>query len=162
MNIKLYFLKIRDFIISNYFVNIYSIKYKNKYYDIYNNYYIYFLLLLFKIIPFYFIKNICQYFNISLIYNFDNIYYITSLKKNYHILPIISKFAVINNLEMIDLTSNIKYYSSNIPVIFILKNNNIIEYNTIHIKYIKLGEVINKQILLNEYYINTQLYNLFK
>jgi len=157
------YLKLSDFFISNFFVNIYSIEYNNKNYDVYNNNK-YYLFLFLKLIPFTLLKLILEYLNINIIYNFDNIYYKSNLLKNYHILPLILDIYITNNNnDIISLKHNIKYYSSIIPINFILYNNNINiqKYNYLYIKYFKHGDINEQKLFINEIY-NDSLYQIFK
>lgn len=152
------YLKIRDFFIGNFCVNIYSIEYKNNYYDVYNNYK-YFILLFLKLIPFTLLKIIFEYNNINVIYKLDNIYYKTNLLKNFHILPLILDIYINNQ----SLKYNIKFYNGIIPIHFILNNNNInFSYDDfLHIKYFKYGDIIDKKLLIKDI-LHEPFYNIFK
>jgi len=151
------YLNLRDFIIGNFNVNIYSIEYNNNYYDVYNNYK-YFILLFLKLVPFTLLKIFFEYYNINVIYKLDNVYYKTNLLKNYHILPLILDIHINDK----SLKYNIKYYNALIPIHFILYNNNIKTSNNdyIYIKYFKHGDIINKKLLVNNI-LHEPLYNIF-
>ena len=79
-------IQIRNFYVSNFFVNINCIIYNNNYYIKINNMFINYIL---KTVPLFFYKCISYFINIKFIYNYDNIYNITGNKK-YYILPYIS------------------------------------------------------------------------
>lgn len=148
-NIKLYFLYLRNIIMNNFFVKLCSIKYKNQYYPL-NNKYINIMLFFCKIIPFILLKKLSSCFKLDLIYKIDNIYYITNINK-LTILPILLNLTVNNKNKEINITSIIKYYNSNIPLSFLYQENNLIEYDTINISYLKSGIIIKKQLDYNEY-----------
>lgn len=151
------YLKLRDFIISNFFVNIYSIEYKETYYDVYNSNK-YYILLLLKLIPFRLLKMCLECCSINIIYKLDNVYYKTNLLKDYRILPLILDIYINDK----SLKHIIKYYNALIPIHFILNNNNIKTFpnDYIHIKYFKHGDIINKKILISNI-LHEPLYNIF-
>jgi hypothetical protein len=161
---KIKLMKIRNFYISNFFVNINCIVYNN------NNNYIkinnIFINYFFKIIPLFFYKIISCFINIKFIYNYDNIYNITGIN-NYHILPYISNFIFydvkINNsyLNEYNISNTIKYYNSSIPLNFILLNNNIESSKYLIIKFLNKNNFIEKKIYIKDYY-NKLFYELFK
>ena len=156
-------IKIRNFYISNFFVNINCIVYNNNYFININNIYINYLL---KTIPLFLYKSISYFTNINFIYNYDNIYNITGIH-NYHILPYIFNFIFydvkINNLYLneYNISNDIKYYNSSIPFYFLLLNNNIQSFKYLKIKYLNKTNFIEKELYIKDYN-NKLIYDLFK
>ena len=178
-------IKIRNFFISNFFVNINCIIYNNNYIEVDNNYFLFYFL---KIIPFFIYKIINYLINIKFIYSYDNIYNITG-KNKYNILPFIYNFVfyevqintpfnkIVTNteeyiynssslnsnncIEKYDISNNIKYYNSYIPLKFILLKNNIKSYKYLQIKYLNKNIFIEKKLFFKDN-INKLIYDLFK
>ena len=134
---------IRNIIISNFFVKIYAFEYNNKLY--YTNY-IYF-------IPFNLFKFLFYKFNINIIYEYDNITFISY--NNVQITPPLILFEIKYDTLILDLTNSIINYNNNIPLEFIIKQelmkNSIIKYNIvlITIKYFLSGKIIEKKFIVN-------------
>jgi hypothetical protein len=176
-------IKIRNFFISNFFVNINCIIYNNTYIEVDNNYFLFYSL---KIIPLFVYKIINYFINIKFIYSYDNIYNITGINK-YKILPYIYNFVfyevkmntpfnkIVTNtekniynaslnsnicMEQYDVSNNIKYYNSYIPLKFILLKNNIKSYNYLQIKYLNKNNFIEKKLFFKDN-INKLIYDLF-
>ena len=105
---------IRDFIVQNFCISLKSIEYADK--RITNMYF----LLLFRLIPFYFVQLFFNYMNINYIYLQDDIYF--SNYSNNKICPIIKCVELINNNNKLDITTNIKKYSNTIPFWYIIQN----------------------------------------
>ena len=144
---------IRNIIISNIFVKIYAFEYNNKLY--YTNY-IYF-------IPFNLFKFLFYKFNINIIYEYDNIIFISYNKVQ--IAPPLILFEIKHNNLILDLTTNIINYNNNIPLEFIIKHelmkNSIINYNNIFItiKYFLTGKPIEKKFIVNNICKKNILFN---
>lgn len=152
MNNLIYF---REFIISNFGIQIYAILFKNQKLIYINNFYRYLLFF----IPF----SLLNYINIfKIIYRKDNIYYVTNPNKSVKIIPLILKFNFMNNdmEDTIDMRSQIKYYNSYVPFKFFINNNKLNNYDSLNIIYISNKELIEKNICIDEYY-NKLLYELF-
>jgi hypothetical protein len=151
MNRYLYILlKLRDFMMSNFWVDIKGI--------IRNNQIIYIsgIYNLIKIFPLFILK-LLSCFNINIIYKIDDIYCLTLNKKN-HIIPAIFKFNVIDkNGNTHNLLNKLKYYNTSLPLLFLLDNNNI-EGNEIELKYIHNNKLVNKSLTIKNDII---IYNLF-
>jgi hypothetical protein len=114
---------------------------------------------LLRFIPFFIIKHIFAYLNKKIIYQIDDIYYIEPCEQN-HILPIIMNLEFVNNnLDICNLTNKIKFYNSSIPINFFIKQHNLESYNTIKLKYLKKGTIIEKIVKINNK--NCLIYNLF-
>jgi hypothetical protein len=165
--IKLRLFYCRDFFVRNFMVDTKAIINNNQ---TINNQIIYFeglksiLYWIIRILPFGFIRTIFGLFNLGLIYQLDSIFNITCTQDN-RILPIIlncSFIKTVNSKEIIhDLSSKIKYYNGNIPIRFIIKENNLEKYKKIKLKYLNKGKLIEKSIDINDF-INYSLYKLFE
>jgi len=150
------FLKsIRDFIISNFGIKIYSIVSGKS-----NNIYLIKSIFRYSLIffPFSIIKNIQLPFRI--IYKKDNIYFITNTNEN-KITPIILNFTYFNDRHKVNMLKEIKYYNSSIPLLFFIYNNNLINYPFLNIKYFNKGQSLEKNICLNSNN-NILIYELFQ
>lgn len=118
--------------------------------------------LFYRILPFGFVKFILsELFNIGIIYKLDSIYNLTNHSNN-HIVPIILDFTFVgsNGANKENFLGKIKYYNSNIPLIFIIKENNLEEYNLIKLKYLNCGKIIEKLVEIKPN-ITNPLYKLF-
>jgi hypothetical protein len=152
---KFTLMRIRNFLVSNFFVNINTIIINNKYIHI-DNYFLLFFIL--KLIPFYFYKSISKNYDINFIYSYDNIFNITNIKKNY-ILPIIINYTFINDTKIFNF-NQIKFYNSNIPFNYIIDKYNLHDFNQIKINYLYENKSINKILYINEYK-DKKIYDLF-
>lgn len=141
---KIQLMKIRNFYVSNFFVNINCIIYNNNYIDTTNFY-------LLKIMPLFFYKTISYFINIKFIYSYDNIYNITGIKK-YNILPHIFNFIFYdnNNNNTCDISNSIKYYNSSIPFKYLLLKNNIKSCDYFKIKYLTKNNFIEKKLYIKD------------
>jgi hypothetical protein len=152
----------RDFLVRNFMVNPKALLYKNKL--IYFNGMNKFLWLLFRILPFYFVKTLLGLCNIGIIYKLDSIYNLTNNQQN-HIVPIILNFLFIkenNGLEIKeDALSKIKYYNCSVPLHFMIQENNLEDYNKIKIKYLNKGNLVDKIVDINDF-IKSSIYKLFE
>ena len=139
---------IRDFIIQNFCISLKSIEYKDK--RITNMY----ILLLFKLIPFYFVQLFFNYMQMNYIYIQDDLYF--SNYSNNKICPIIKSVELINNdNNKLDITQNIKKYSNTIPFWYIIYNEKYEKYESMDFTYFYRGIIktnkINKNNLTNMY-----------
>lgn len=162
IKMKLYrqYVNFRNFFINNFFVNVVCLKHNDTFIYLNNNYIIYNYLLI--LIPFYFVKNIANIYNYDLIYKVDGIYGITNIKEN-HIIPFISSCIAYNNKSSLNITNDIRFYNSSIPLYFFINNNNLKNYDFIKLIYFNKSNKIEKKIEFNE--IDTKkylIYNLFK
>jgi hypothetical protein len=157
---KIQLIKIRNFYISNFFVNINCILYKNHYIET-NNVILFYLL---KCTPLFFYKMITYFFNIKFIYNYDNIYNVTGTTK-YNILPYIFNFTFYENKNdkqiSYDISNSIKYYNSAVPFKYILLKNHIKNCNYFKIKYLTKNNFIEKELYIKDYE-NKLICDLFK
>lgn len=174
MNIILIWLFfVRDFIVRNFMVSPKAIQYNDKliYFISYWQILYYFL----RMLPFGIIRTLFGLFKISIIYQLDSIYNITNVKNN-HIIPIMLKFNFIKNHHKeehrqtpeslsdpnsFDFLSQIKFYNGNIPLSFVINNNNLNYYQKINLKYVKKGLFIDKLIDVSNY-VNQPIYKLFE
>jgi hypothetical protein len=148
----------RDFLVRNFMVSSKALIYNKQliYLKGLNN----LLYLIFRLLPFCFVKSLLYLFNIGVIYKQDSIYNITNIQHN-HIIPIISSFLFIKDDNEINFISKIKYYNGNIPLHFIIYENNLKEYNKIKIKYFNKGKLIDKIFNINDF-INLPIYKIFE
>ena len=146
---------LRELFISNFGIEINGLILKNNHILYINNIFKY----IFYFIPFS-LFNYFKFFNF--IYKKDTFYYITNIKLNI-IIPIILNFTFYNNNNnnyKIDMTSQIKYYNSSIPLKFFIINNNLNNYNMIRLKYMYKGKILEKELCIYDYY-NKLIYELF-
>lgn len=161
------YIKMRNLFWNNFFVTIYSIVTNNRLIHL-DSKCVQLLLLLIKFIPFYITSTLLNQFNMNVIYQSDSIYNITNTKQ-LKILPIILKMSVsktmpCGNLHSIDI-NDIKYYNSEIPLQFLLKNHNVLDYESVDIKYMTRGKIVEKKINIAEYnnkFILCSIYSLFE
>jgi hypothetical protein len=153
---------IRNFFVENFFVKIHGV-YSNK--KFYSNDWLLTLFFILRIIPFSIIRNLFSMFNCQIIYEIDCIHNITNTTnatKKHHILPIISKFELVNTSsnKSICIKSKLKNYNSSLPVRYVIQTNKCDEFNQINIKCLKKGKFEEKSHLINEV-IDNKLINLF-
>ena len=114
------------------------------------------------LIPFYFLKITFNLFDCELIYKVDGIYGITNIKKN-HIIPFITNCVVLNDDSSLNITNDIRYYNSSIPISFFINNNKINNYFKIQLVYYIKSNKNEKEIDLREINVNNYLiYQLFE
>jgi hypothetical protein len=80
------------------------------------------------------------------------------------ITPIILNLILMkDDTKLLDITSEIKYYNTMIPIQFLMNNINFMIENDIDIsiKYMHKGKIINKKLSLIEYK-NEKIYCLFE
>ena len=149
-----YLIPIRDFFVNNFNVTLKSVEKNN--YTLFNTYFFN----IFKIIPFFLIKNLFNTLDIKYIYLIDNIYF--SNYGNFRITPILLKTFVFNddNNNKINISDNIKNYNGTVPLWYIVKNEKLNEFEKIEFTYFSKGKMINKTFDLIE--INDKLlYDIF-
>ena len=157
-------INIRDFYVRNFFVNVIGFRKNNNIIWVTsNNIFVkmihYFLL----IIPLFVTVNIANVFGQDVIYNYDNIFYISNSKIN-KITPVLLEFKAYYSNEptyLYDLTYQIKYYNTSIPFNIFATLNIPKIYDSLKLKYISKGNIIEKQIIINDYK-NNLIYNLFE
>ncbi len=157
--IKIWMFYFRDFLVRNFMVSPKGLIYnKQLIYLIGINNLVYWIL---RIIPFYFTRTLLGLFNIKIIYKIDSIYNLTNINHN-HIIPIIFEFLFVKADEnQENFTSKIKYYNGNIPLHFIISENNFEDYIKIKIKYLKEAKIIDKNIDISNF-IDFPIYKLFE
>jgi hypothetical protein len=149
-----YLINFREFMVSNFGIIIYGLVFKNNKIYYLNDIYKY----LFCFIPFNLLQKFV-FFNI--IYKKDNIFYITNINTPI-IVPTILNFTLNKpDNTYLDMTYEIKYYNSFIPIKFFIDYNNLYDYETINLKYISKGKMVNKLIYINLYYNYKLIYDLF-
>lgn len=158
---KLYrlYVKTRNFFINNFFVNILCLRHENTF--IYLNDYRLIYRYLLILIPFYFVKCIANIYKYDIIYKVDGIYGITNIKDN-HIIPFITSCIAYNDTSSLNISNDIRFYNSSIPLYFFINNNNLSSYNYIKLIYYYKSNKIEKKIELNK--INSKdylIYNFF-
>ena len=110
-----------------------------------------------------FAVNITRFFNYDIIYNYDNIFYITNSKQN-KIIPVLLEFKAYYSREpdnLYDLLYKIKYYNTSIPFNVFTTLNIPKIYDSIKIKYLIKGTIKEKYIIIDDYK-NYLIYNLFE
>jgi len=158
---KLYriYVNLRNFFINNFFVNVICLKHDNTFTYLNNDRLIYrYLLILF---PFYFVKFIANIYKYDIIYKVDGIYGITNIKEN-HIIPFVNSCIAFNDKSSLNISKDIGFYNSSIPLYFFINNNNFNNYNYIKLIYYYKSKKIEKKIEFNK--IDTKnylIYNLF-
>jgi len=155
------YIDVRNIIIKNFGVCIIGFKNNDNYIWLSDYTYNYLFNTILRIVPFIIIIFISNYYGYHVIYKYDSIYDITGTNEN-HILPIILQFEAFNSnnpLKLYDLTDQIKYYNSSLPLHVFCKLNIPSEYDTIKIKYLIRGKTYNKDINIIEYK-NNLIYTL--
>jgi hypothetical protein len=152
----------RDFLARNFMVSPKALIYKKEliYFSGIKN----LLYLMFKLLPFGFVRILLSLINIGVIYKLDSIYNMTKVQQN-HIIPIILAFLFVkdkdDNENSEEFTSHIKYYNACIPLNFIIDENNLVDYKKIKIKYLNKGKMIDKILDISNF-INLPIYKLFE
>ena len=154
----------RDFFVRNFFVNVIGFKKEDFYIWLIDknliNFLIYFILL---VAPFTFTKIVCDIFEYDIIYCYDNIYQITNTKTT-HMIPVIFEFKAYHCDEpkcLYDLTPQIKYYNSSLPLNVFSILNIPSECTDIKLKYLENCKFKDKHIKINDHK-NSLIYELFK
>lgn len=147
------FLGARKRIVNNFNVSVSAIE-NNGYINVIDNR---FIITVLKLFPFSLITYLLKLFERRIIYKIDDIYYITG-NNNTNILPIITNFSIVTHTTTHDMTQQIKFYNSAIPINFIISQNNINNPQYIKIKYMCKGKFIEKEI--NDFN-ECKLFNLF-
>lgn len=147
-----YLIPIRDFFVNNFNVTLKSVEKNN--YKLFNTYFFN----IFKIIPFFLIKNLFNILDIKYIYLIDNIYF--SNYGNFRITPILLKAFVFNDNNKTNILDNITNYNGTVPLWYIIKNEELNKFQKIEFTYFSKGKMINKSFDLIE--INDKLlYDIF-
>lgn len=133
------FLFLRELIMKYLFGRIVMVNYGNTYYPI--NYFIPYL-----------VSFILEYFNITYVYMFDDIYNCMDYNNDVKILPPMLSFKI-NNINILD---KLKNYKGNVPILFILYKNKILSPKDVNISYFLNGSIKNKKIT------NIENYNLLQ
>ena len=158
------FVSVRNFFVSNFFVNVIGFKKSNYYFWLTtNNFISIFLRNFLLLIPFVLTIKITQFFGYDVIYNYDNIYYISNKLPN-KIIPILLEFKAYSNDEptnICDLTYQIKHYNTSIPFNIFATLNIPEKYDFVKLKYLTKGSIKEKHIMINDYK-NYLIYNLFE
>jgi hypothetical protein len=146
-------ISVRDFFVRNFFVKIIVFKSNDNDNEIWltrNNFFInltyYFLLL----VPLVITVKIAKCFNYGVIYNYDLICYNSDSKQN-KIIPIVIEckaYCSEKPEDLCDVTQPFKYYSTNIPLTVFATRNIPIKCDTMKIKYLKGGSIIENDINL--------------
>jgi hypothetical protein len=150
-------IRVRDIIVSNFFVTICCIVINDKCYD-FDGFYSTFLSVIYNPIPFSLLKKVLKLLNINVIYKVDNIYNISI--DNNHILPIIMDFYFENNNEIKDLSDELSQYNSIIPLNFFINNEMLQKYKKIKLKYLNNNKIIERTFDILSV-IDLPIYKLF-
>ena len=154
-----YIFNIRKFFVNNFVYTVKAVEINN--YKLSNTYLFY----IFKNIPIFLLKYIFNTYNIKYIYLIDNIY--ISNYGNFRIIPIIINVKVFDD-DNICNTSNdetnisihIKNYTGNIPMWYIIQNENLNKFQKIKFKFFSKGKMTDNIFNLTE--INNKLlYEIF-
>ena len=148
-------LSIREFIINNFFISIKTLEINNI--IIKNNIFFH----LFKIVPFCFLKIGFNYLNIKYIYFMDNLYF-SNYTNEVKISPILMAIYGINsnikdeeNEQLLknkeNLLDKIKKYNFSVPLWFFIENENIINFDSLELKFFSKGKLTNKILSIKEY-----------
>ena len=124
-----YLIFIREFFLKYIFGKIVMLNYYQTYY----------------VCPFfipYIFSFILECFNINYVYTYDKFYNYQDYKNNVILLPPILNFKI-DNKDLLDI---LKDYKSNIPIVFILDINNIINPKLTEITYFNNGVMKKKDI----------------
>jgi hypothetical protein len=155
-----FYVRSRNFFVNNFFVNILCIKQNDTFIYLNDCNIIYRYLLL--LIPFYFLKITFNLFDCELIYKIDGIYGITNIKKN-HIIPFITHCVISNDDLSLNITNDIRFYNSSIPISFYINNNKINNFYKIQLVYYIKSNRNEKKIDLRDFDLNNYLiYQLFE
>jgi hypothetical protein len=140
-----YLFFLRQLFINNFGVSIKSLQFHRM--IIKNSVVFYF----FRIIPFVLIKFIINLLNVKYIYLLDNIYF-SNYSNNFTIKPMFLSFELIkNNDSIISIKEIIKKYNLSVPLWFLLCNEKLENYDTIKIKFLLKGSIVNKEIIIDEF-----------
>jgi len=154
----------RDFFVRNFFVNIIGFKKNNNITWLsQKNIFGYIIGFLLKLLPLVITIKIANFFNQDVIYNYDNIYYISNMHQN-KIIPVILELNAYCSNEpkyLYDIKYTIKYYNSCVPFGVFAKLNIPKIYDMVKLKYITKGIIKEKHLIINDYK-NYLIYNLFE
>lgn len=140
-----YLFFLRQSFINNFGVSIKSLQCQRT--IIKNSVFFYFL----RIIPFILIKFIINLLNVKYIYLLDNIYF-SNYSNSFTIKPMFLSFELIKyNDSIISIKEIIKKYNLSVPLWFLLYNEKLENYDTIKIKFLLKGSIVNKEIIIDEF-----------
>jgi len=144
------FLSIREFIINNFLVSIKSIQINKtiiKYNILFN---------LFRLVPFFILKKIFNYFNVKYIYLMDNLYF-SNYSNEIKFVPSLMYFQGGNSetdifLEdkRINLIDSYKKYNSSVPLWFFIENEKIKNINMLYLNYFSKGKINKKEFIIKD------------
>lgn len=97
----------------------------------------------------YFISFFLEFVNLKYVYYYDEIHHYQDYINDIKILPPIMKFKIDDK----DVSSSIKNYKSNIPIIYFLFNYKLLNTKNTELSYWKDGSIKNKEIK------NLEIYN---
>jgi len=149
----LLYVKSRNLFVDNFFVNINYIFKDETIYDL-NKYYLKYI---FNLTPFILINYIANKLNYKIIYNKDDMFYVTDIKKN-NIIPYVERIKIYSSESISDLTDQFQLYNNSLPLWAFLKLNNIKNYDYIEITYMQKGNMVIKKIEKNN---NMRIYEMF-
>jgi len=157
-------INIRNFYVRNFFVNVIGFKKNTNIIWIEsNNFFKKIIGFTLMLIPLAITIKLANFFDQDVIYNYDNIYYITNATPN-KITPVLLEFKAYRSNEpeyLYDLTYKIKYYNSSIPFNIFAALNIPKIYDSIKFKYITKGTINEKHLIINDIK-NYLIYNLFE
>jgi len=144
------FLSIREFIINNFLVSIKSIQINKtiiKYNILFN---------LFRLVPFFILKKIFNYFNVKYIYLMDNLYF-SNYSNEIKFVPSLMNFQGGNSetdklLEdkRINLIDSYKKYNSSVPLWFFIENEKLKNINMLYLNYFSKGKINKKEFIIKD------------
>ena len=145
-------LPIREFIINNFFISIKSLQINKT--IIKNNMFFYLL----RLVPFFILKVVFNYFNVKYIYLMDNLYF-SNYSNEIKFSPILMSFYGYTSINETDklldddkknLVDSFKKYNSSIPLWFFLENEKINNINMLYMKYFSKGKMIEKDFIIKD------------
>ena len=144
------FLSIREFIINNFLVSIKSIQINKtiiKYNILFN---------LFRLVPFFILKKIFNYFNVKYIYLMDNLYF-SNYSNEIKFVPSLMNFQGGNSEtdklledDRINLIDSYKKYNSSVPLWFFIENEKLKNINMLYLNYFSKGKINKKEFIIKD------------
>jgi len=144
------FLSIREFIINNFLVSIKSIQINKtiiKYNILFN---------LFRLVPFFILKKIFNYFNVKYIYLMDNLYF-SNYSNEIKFVPSLMNFKGGNSEtdklledDRINLIDSYKKYNSSVPLWFFIENEKLKNINMLYLNYFSKGKINKKEFIIKD------------
>jgi len=140
------FLQIREFLINNFFISIKTLQINET--IIKNNIFFYLL----RLVPFFILKVLFDYFNVKYIYLMDDLYF-SNYSNEIKFSPVLMSFYgylhILDN-DKINLMESFKKYNCSIPLWFFLENEKLNNINMLNIKYFSKGKIIEKNIIIKD------------